>query len=265
MRYSRFIFFAALAFFIAVLIYSYRVWTMTPHSGAINGQSASVSASLSPAEQEARAVSFVSDLQLMQAHLLIGKELLEQGTPGQAEPHLAYSVNQSYPDVEGQLKERKAPDDMLSTLTKLYETSRFAPSSTVIEADYALVVQQLNEAVATVPNQVRSSPEFVLGVINNILSVADADYEKSVDNDKIVEVVEYQNARGFVMLSQQLYEPIAGQLKQTNPKVASVIAEHLAQLMMVWPSVNPPESVVMSPEEVSKLVESIRENGETLE
>jgi len=69
---------------------------------------------------EAKDVDYMTKLGLMKGHLIVAKELLDQGKPDQAEPHIGHPVEEIYADVEDQLNERKIPE-FKTTLIKLQD------------------------------------------------------------------------------------------------------------------------------------------------
>lgn len=259
MRYIRFLFVASLSLLAAVLIYSYRSLQTAPAPSASSPQSSEIS-TLSPEEQD---VEFMTALKLMQGHLVIGKELLEQGTPDQAEPHLGHPIDELYGLVEGQIEQRNAPD-CEEALIELYSTAQFAPYSKKVATQYELSMQKTDEAIATLPEDKRQSPKFVFMAINGLLKTADDEYRAGIAGDKVVEAIEYQDARGFALVAQQLYETISTSIAQSNPDVDTVVSESLIKLQTAWPSVNPPQEIVMTPADVSQLIETIRSSSASL-
>ena len=94
-------------------------------------------------------------------------------------------------------------------------------------------------------------------VIVELLKNAAAEYEAAIANDRFVEVEEYQDSRGFVLYSEELYQGISDKKSQQDSENHQIILESLAELKSAWPSVNPPETPVKSPSEVYSLVSQI--------
>jgi hypothetical protein len=115
-------------------------------------------------------VNYMTALGLMQGHLLVGKELLDQGTPEQAEPHLGHPVNELYGEVEDQLALRNVKP-FKKPLENLYDLAKYKPSAPEVDAEYANSVKVINRAVQALPSQERYSPKFILQVINNLGSL----------------------------------------------------------------------------------------------
>ncbi|WP_353931038.1 helix-hairpin-helix domain-containing protein [Okeanomitos corallinicola TIOX110] len=207
---------------------------------------------------EAKDVDYMTKLALMKGHLFVAQELLEQNQPKQAEPHIGHPVEEIYVDVEDQLNERKVKEfksDLIS-LTNLVKSN---PKDSKIKDNFTISVQAVDNAIAALPTEQRAKPEFVLQVINGLLDAANAEYSAAIANGKITEPIEYQDSRGFVVYSSQLYKSISSQMAQ-NPEAHKAIDTALTDLLTAWPSSIPPAQAVKTPEDVNKLVTVIQEN-----
>jgi hypothetical protein len=91
-----------------------------------------------------------------------------------------------------------------------------------------------------------------------MLTTAADEYEAAIAEGKFVELVEYQDSRGFVLYAEELYKTIAEQMSQENPAAHQVITSSLAELKTAWPAVNPPATPVKTPSEVRDLVSKIK-------
>ncbi len=265
MRYSRYIVVSIVSIFLIVSLYSIRDIIPILRPSATNAPADEIAQidplnQLPQAEQDTR---FMTDLSLMKGHLVVGEKLLEQGTPDQAEPHLGHPIVELYDHVAGQLAKRNAPD-FKPALTQLYEASRYAPAGKEVVNNYALSMQQIDQAIATLPEAQRLSPAFILKSINDILAEADLEYRAGIAHNEVVEVLEYQDAMGFTLIAQQLYETIANQVKQTAPEVDTQMTESFTQLKKAWPSINRPSPIVMTPDEMSHLIARIKSSSEAI-
>jgi hypothetical protein len=90
-----------------------------------------------------------------------------------------------------------------------------------------------------------------------LLATASEEYQAAIAEGKVVELAEYQDSRGFVLYSEQLYQNIADQMQQNFSEDHQVIVETMAELKAAWPSVTPPETPVKTPSEVQGLVSKI--------
>jgi hypothetical protein len=208
---------------------------------------------------EAKDVDYMTKLALMKGHLLVAQELLAQNQPKQAEPHIGHPVEEIYVDVEEQLNERKVKEfkTNLISLTNLVKSN---PKDAKIKDNFTNSMTSVDSAIAALPSEERTKPEFVLKVINGLLDAANAEYGAAVAKGKITEPIEYQDSRGFVVYSNELYKGISSQMAQANPEAHKAIDTNLTELLKVWPAVIPPAQALKSPEDVTKMVKTIEEN-----
>jgi Helix-hairpin-helix motif len=208
---------------------------------------------------EAKDVDYMTKLGLMKGHLLVAKELLEQNQPKQAEPHIGHPVEEIYVDVEEQLNERNVKE-FKSNLVGLTDLVKSNPKDAKIKTNFTTSVQAVDGAIAALPAEQRAKPSFVLQVINGLLDAANAEYGAAVANGKISAPIEYQDSRGFIVYSNELYKTISSQTAQENAEEHKAIETALAELVKVWPTAIPPAQAVKTPEDVTKLVKTIEEN-----
>lgn len=208
---------------------------------------------------EAKDVDYMTKLALMKGHLLVAQELLAQNQPKQAEPHIGHPVEEIYVDVEEQLNERKVKE-FKTNLVNLTNLVKSNPQDAKIKDNFTNSMASVDSAIAALPSEERSKPEFVLKVINGLLDAANAEYGAAVAKGKITAPIEYQDSRGFVVYSHELYQGISSQMAQANPEAHKAIDTALTELLKVWPAVIPPAQAVKTPEDVTKMVKTIEEN-----
>ncbi|HEY9844652.1 MAG TPA: hypothetical protein V6D03_00480, partial [Candidatus Caenarcaniphilales bacterium] len=75
---------------------------------------------------QAKDVDYMTNLGLMKGHLLVAKELLNQGKPDQAEPHIGHPVEEIYADIEPQLQAHKV-EEFKTTLNGLHDLVQSKP------------------------------------------------------------------------------------------------------------------------------------------
>lgn len=227
-----------------------------------NGHSTDTAKGAQPLSGEAKDVDYVTKLGLMRGHLLVAQELLDQQKLDQAEPHIGHPVEEIYSDVESQLSERNVKD-FKTTLTTLHDTVKASnPNPGKLQTNFAAAEQAVDTAMQAVPATERQSPALVLQVINGLLDTADGEYSAAIANDKVVEVIEYQDSRGFVLEAQNLYKGISDQMAKQAPEAHQAIAKNLDQLATAWPAVTPPTKPVLAPTQVSQLVQAIEQETE---
>ncbi|NJL79686.1 MAG: hypothetical protein HC836_30615 [Richelia sp. RM2_1_2] len=206
-------------------------------------------------------VDYMSKMALMKGHLLVAKELLDKNEPKQAEPHIGHPVEEIYGDVEDQLKQRDVKE-FKTTLGGLHDLVKSKPKDAKVSTSFVSSMEAVDGAIAAIPEEQRNKPEFVLAVINRVLDTANEEYSAAIANGKIVEDIEYQDSRGFVVYAQDLYNGISSQMKTAHPEEDKAITSSMSELSKAWPSVIPPSASAKTPEEVTTLVKTIEENSQ---
>ena len=211
---------------------------------------------------EPRDVDYMTKLGLMKGHLFVAQELLDQGKPDQAEPHIGHPVEEIYADVEDQLNERKIPE-FKATLIKLQDLVKAgAKDPAQVKAEFTTSMQAVDGAIAALPETQRKDPKFVLQVINGLLDTANSEYGAAVANGKISAIIEYQDSRGFVMYAESLYKDIADQVAKTSPEIDKAIVASMTELKANWPSAIAPAAPVKTTEQVNQLVKTIESDSQ---
>lgn len=207
----------------------------------------------------AKDVDYMSKLGLMKGHLLVAKELLDQQLPNLAEPHIGHPVEEIYVDVEDQLQERNVKE-FKTTLISLQDLVKSQPKAAKVNTDFKTSMQAVDGAIAALPQTQRTSPEFTLQVINELLDAANSEYGAAISKGKIAAAIEYQDSRGFVNYANQLFQGISSQMAKAYPEEHKAIETSMAELTKAWPAAVPPANPVKTPDQVSGLVKTIEQN-----
>lgn len=211
---------------------------------------------------EAKDIDYMIKLGLMKGHMMVAKELLDLGKPDQAEPHIGHPVEEIYVDIEEQLAERGVPD-FKEGLLRLQDLVKGKPNDPAVATEFAASMAAIDKAIAALPESQRQSPSFVLQVINGLLDTATAEYTAAISNGKIAAAIEYQDSRGFVLYAQDtLYPMIGDKMTGENAAASAKIKSTLADLATAWPAPLPPETLVMTAEEVAAKVKQIGQNSQ---
>ena len=206
---------------------------------------------------EAKDLDYMVKLGLMKGHMMVARELLDLKKPDQAEPHIGHPVEEIYADVEDQLKERNVKEfkSVLSKLQAMVKAGAKDPVKT--DEQFKLALDAIEGAIAMLPEKQRKDEKFVLQVMVGLLDTASSEYGAAIADGKIKEAIEYQDSRGFVMYSQELYKAIAPQVTAKSAETDQKIATALTEVALAWPSAIPPTAPVKSVEDVTKLIKSI--------
>ena len=210
---------------------------------------------------EAKDVDYMSKLSLMKGHLIVAKELLAQQQPKQAEPHIGHPVEEIYVDVEDQLNERNVKE-FKTNLISLQDLVKSQPKAAKVNTDFKTSMDAVDGAIAALPENQRTSPQFVLQVINELLDAANSEYGAAIANGKIAAAIEYQDSRGFVTYANQLFQGISSQVAKVNPEAHKAIETSMSELTKTWPAAIPPAQPVNTPAEVTQLIKTIEQNSQ---
>jgi hypothetical protein len=208
-------------------------------------------------EGEAKDVDYMTKLGLMKGHLYVAKELLDLNKPDQAEPHIGHPVEEIYADVEEQLNERKVPAFKDPLIALQDEVKAGAKNASKVTSGFDSSMKSVETAIDALPATQRQTPAFVLQVINGLLDTANSEYGAAIANDKIAQVIEYQDSRGFILYANELYKTISDAMSKTQPDAHKSISTKLADLSTTWAAVTPPEKLVKTSDQVSALVKDI--------
>ena len=208
---------------------------------------------------EAKDVDYMTKLGLMKGHMLVAKELLDLQKPAQAEPHIGHPVEEIYADVEDQLNDRNIKEFKTGLIALQDTVKAGAKDANKVSTEFKTSVQAVDGAIAALPETQRTSPEFVLQVINGLLDTANSEYGAAIADGKIAQPIEYQDSRGFVVYANELYKAIEPQMAKDKAAANTTIQTTMADLLKAWPSALPPSPPVKTPDEVTKLVKTIEQ------
>jgi hypothetical protein len=206
---------------------------------------------------EAKDVDYMVKLGLMKGHLYVAKELIDLKKIDQAEPHIGHPVEEIYADVEEQLNERKVKEFKTPLIALHDQVKAGGKDAAKLKTDFTASMKSVEDAIAGLPATQRTSPSFALQVIAGLLDSANSEYTAAIANNKIAQAVEYQDSRGFVLYSQELFKSIEPQLTKSNAAAATSIGKSLKDVAKAWPSAIPPTAPVLPTTEVTKLVKLI--------
>jgi hypothetical protein len=207
---------------------------------------------LEPVAADDAHVKFVADVERAKGHLLSSRDLYALGERTRASLHSSHPIQELGNRLIGPI--RKADSQLAARVRGLLREPSRAIDRKVPKQEYAALVTEvwraLDDAVlAVVPKDLQSSAAFQGRVIAALLDSAADEYEEAVKSGKIVQIVEYQDAFGFVHRAHAIYQTIAA----ASPK--GVAAEFDA-LLRAFPGVRPP-SRPLPPREVQSIVKKI--------
>lgn len=247
--------FQKLKYFICLLLLTFSL-IITTEKLSVNAQTKNNTSQINVVQvaiNEKDDLDFMTNLGLMKGHLIVGKELLELGEYEQAQPHFGHPVDEIYELLKPQLSARNLAD-FKQSLVILFELVKFTPQDNKVMIQYDLVMKQLDQVIASLPENKQQSPDFILKVIKKLLITAQEEYSESIIDNQIVENIEYQDARGFVLYSDILYQNINKILAKKDSQLERKLSNSLTEIKQAFPTPLPPENPIKSPDEMSKLI-----------
>ena len=184
--------------------------------------------------------AYLAVLGQMRGHLIVARELMQQGNVAQAEKHIGHPVEELYGSVEPEL-ERRRVKPFKKSLTALLELIQASPGSAETGKAYQSAVAAIDAARLGVAENVRLDPATTAAVVREIVKVAASEYDASIADGAIVETIEYQDSRGFVLYAGELLKASLG--PGTGPEAIALlvpIQRRLTALAKAWPSLQPP-------------------------
>lgn len=184
--------------------------------------------------------AYLAVLGQMRGHLIVARELMQEGNFAQAEKHIGHPVEELYGSVEPEL-ERRRVKPFKESLTALLELIQASPGSPETRRAYQSAVAAIDAAMLGVPETVRRDPATTAAVVREIVKVAASEYDASIADGAIVETIEYQDSRGFVLYAGELLKASLG--PGTGPEASALlvpIQKRLTALAKAWPSLKPP-------------------------
>jgi hypothetical protein len=189
-----------------------------------------------------RDVHTVATLEMMKGHLIAALENSTRGQTPLAQAHAAHPLHEEYRELPDTLaKEHPALDRQLrEALTRVQQGLGSQATGGDVAQQVDAATQLLDQtAGALIPAETRRAPAFQAGVLIALLDEIAEEYAEAIQDGKVVNLAEYQDAFGFLQRARALREPLATR----SP------AEERARLQALWtaleeaiPGVMPPAS-----------------------
>lgn len=187
-------------------------------------------------------VRFYRDIGLIRGHLLVGNELVEAGRWAEALPHFLHPSEEIYPGMRDNLKTfGVAP--FQTALKALAQTVKAKNKEAYGRARSALA-ERLDMAENAIRGKESDVPYFTLETVMEMLQTASEEYEGAIEKGRIANVVEYQDARGFVFEADRLVAGQADKLAAKNQDALNAIRASLDDLKATFPAPMPPREPV---------------------
>ena len=186
----------------------------------------------------------------MQGHLLVAGELVDQGQLKAAEPHVGHPVDELYGALQPAIAERRiAP--FLPVLEDLRQQVRIDPAAPSTARKLAAARQAVAAATRSLSANPVTDPAAVMVLARHLAATASEEYGAAVAEGRVVEVIEYQDARGFLLEAQQLLQATTA----ADPALAARLRrmeQGIAAMLKAVPTAVPPQKAWLSPEKLEQ-------------
>ena len=198
------------------------------------------------------------DITLMQGHLYVGDELIKQGRWDDAVVHFLHPAEELYGAMERYITLHQVTP--FSRELKAQAEAVKAKRMGAYEQNAKVVGERLTAALEKFKTYMTPPvTSFTVRSANEVLKVAASEYEGALEDGKIVNPMEYQDARGFVWAAEQLYVGVSRPLEDIDLNRLGEIRGLINELKTAFPAAMPPQKPVMSAETFSARVSRIEE------
>lgn len=179
-------------------------------------------------------VAFITRLGLIRGHLLVGYELYKQGHVDMAITHMKHPRDELYaglvPSIEYRGGERF--DDALSNLAD--KVIGKAPQDEVDEA-----YEQLEAGIKAAEAVVKPDLKNTLQSLKDLIRTAGEEYALGVENSKLINLHEYQDAYGFTQIAKRRLEQLPKATRKESADTVKQVEGYFDELADLWPSIAP--------------------------
>ncbi len=181
----------------------------------------------------------------IRGHHIVALELHRAGDDN-ALTHAGHPNVEIFPAIEREIAGRDASvaellkQDLEAVLSAIRSKRSPDEVSSAIDSARGAVVK----AEAALFGTLRTSDAYRGSVVAGLVSSAAHEYEEAVQGGKVAELIEYQDAYGFVRVAEEMYGEIERAVKAAGAKEADEIKEGFGRLTAALPGPVPPAKLV---------------------
>jgi hypothetical protein len=184
-------------------------------------------------------LDFALKIALMRGHLLAGHHLVQEKRWDNAYEHFLHPGAELYGGIRNRLKAYGVPpfETRLKVLANVVRQRKSGPEYTAARDE---VLKALDAADAAVFEKQTDVPVFKLGSALEVLKVGADEYNAALDKKRIVNRVEYQDARAFVLVAERLVEDSSAALEKKDAKALDSVRAAIGRLKSALSAPVPP-------------------------
>lgn len=174
------------------------------------------------AQSSDKEVEFVSNIEQMKGHLEQAVANKENGNNSLTLAHVLHPIAELYDLIEIELvtADSNLNRSLATSLNELSKNVEKLDSSQFIE-ETNKVNGMLNNAIKLIVPEDNSTLNLI--VVSNLLDTANAEYEEGVINGTIKQLVEYQDATGFISRAGSLFNDTSSMLDESKKTSADQV------------------------------------------
>jgi len=198
--------------------------------------------SSSPADLKTDDQAYLTRLGLIRGHLRVGYELYRDGHLDMAITHMKHPRDELYAGLVPAMEARSAAlfDAELTTLNELVTSDAGAAE---VEAAHAALEQGIADAESVASGTLKTA----LLSIMDLVRTAGEEYALGVEDGRLVNRHEYQDAYGFTQIAKQRLRNLPAEVRAQSPETVEKVQQLLADLDDLWPEIAPGDSVDGNP------------------
>jgi hypothetical protein len=181
-------------------------------------------------------------LELMQGHLIASLENYKLGQTALAQAHAAHPLHEHYSDLPAAFaKEHAELDNMVRDMLARLPQRLGENIDVNVYASHVREATRLLDQVGTIliPAEIRTTSAFQAAVLAHLLEEVAEEYDEAVEEGKVVNLPEYQDAFGFLQRARRLQEQVAAQMQEGDRQQMQALWNTLEEGI---PGIMPPSS-----------------------
>ena len=178
--------------------------------------------------------SFGLRLALLEGHLMIARELLDNGQQENSIPHFGHPVRELYGDIRPVIQARGG-EQIEGDLIRAESLAVLNGESPEFAAAYDAALLKTRAARALIPADVWNNDEYQLRLVADIASIAAQEYRNALVGGRIDSLIEYHDTRGFMFYAADLL----ASRQSSDPRIAQA-ARIVGELKALVEPLNPP-------------------------
>src|SRR5262245_1466549 len=188
-------------------------------------------------------LDFALRIAQIRGHLLVGDELVKEGHWNAAYPHFRHPTEELYGGIRARLKEYKTPpfEAALKALANAVKAKKGGEA-------YDKALKAVTDALAAADEGLKAKQQnwdgFTVETALETLKSATGEYQEAIVKDRIAKPVEYQDARGYILHAEKMFEAVAPGLEKKDADALNHVRAAIGELKKAFPTAMPPKTPV---------------------